>query len=327
MTIVDWRDAAPDAVQPLLLAERRRALEVLHWDLGPSLRAVEQARQRGDLAGLLLHDRQHRPVGWAFYILANRILQIGGLHAPTAGGLRQLLDRVLASPEAQLAGGVSGFLEATSPSLPSALTRLRFDLQHHDYLEASLAAPRPAVVLPDGGRGLAREDAPALVRLLAGAHAGSPGAQAFAPNARLEEWAHYAAQLLDGPAMGTWQPAQSFVVPGPAGQLLGAVVITEVARGVAHVAQIAVAPQARRCGLGRQLLLAAADAAAAQGARRMTLIVADGNTPARTLYQTLGFAPIGRFVFATRGPVPRTLGGVSIRASRPQRRPAEAPAA
>ena len=150
MTLVDWRDVPSEVVQPLLLAERRRALDTLHWDLSPSLKAVELARQRGDLAGLLLYDAKGRPVGWAFYLLANRLLQIGGLSAPTAGGLRVLLDRVLESPEAQLAQGVSCFLEAKTRSLTSALTRLRFDIQRHVYLEATLTTPWPAPrQLPD----------------------------------------------------------------------------------------------------------------------------------------------------------------------------------
>jgi len=62
MTLVDWRDVATEVVQPLLLAERRRALDSLHWDLGPSLKAVELARQRGELAGVLLYDAGGRPV-------------------------------------------------------------------------------------------------------------------------------------------------------------------------------------------------------------------------------------------------------------------------
>ena len=88
MTLVDWRDVPSEVVQPLLLAERRRTLDTLHWDLGPSLKDVERARQRGDLAGLVLYDAKDRPVGWAFYMLANRLLQIGGLSAPTNGTRR-----------------------------------------------------------------------------------------------------------------------------------------------------------------------------------------------------------------------------------------------
>ena len=317
MTLVDWRDVPTEVVQPLLLAERRHALESLHWDLSPSLKGVELARQRGDLAGLLLYDAKKRPVGWAFYLLANRLLQIGGLSAPTAGGIRVLLDRVLESPEAQMAQGVSCFLEVKTRSLTSALTRLRFDLQRHAYLEATLTTPwpAPAAELLDQVRPLALTDAPALVRLLARSYAGERIAQTFAPNARIDEWAQYVGQLLNGPAVGAWQPEQSFAVATPNGQLAAAVVTTEIARGIAHVAQVAVDPAHRRQGLARQLLIHAAAAATAHGAKRLTLMVGESNARARTLYDTLGFAERGAFIHGTRGPVPRTLAGVTIRAT------------
>lgn len=315
MTLVDWRDVPSEVVQPLLLAERRHALDTLHWDLSPSLKAVELARQRGDLAGLLLYDAKGRPVGWAFYLLANRLLQIGGLSAPTAGGLRMLLDRVLESPEAQLAHGVSCFLEAKSRSLTSALTRLRFDIQRHVYLEATLTTPWPSASTLTEARPLELGDAPALVRLLAKGYAGERVAQTFAPNARMDEWAHYAGQLLNGPAVGTWRPDQSFAVTLPEGQLAAAVVTTEIARGIAHIAQIIVDPAFRRKGLARRLLLTAAAAATTQGAKRLTLMVGETNSRARALYDGLGFAERGVFIHATRGPVPRTLGGVTIRAT------------
>jgi ribosomal protein S18 acetylase RimI-like enzyme len=315
MTLVDWRDVASETVQPLLLAERRRALDTLHWDLGPSLKTVEQARQRGDLAGFILNDPMGRPVGWAFYLLANRLLQIGGLHAPTAGGLRLLLDRVLESPEAQMARGVSCFLEATTSSLSSALTRLHFDLYRHCYLESTLATPWPAPSALVDARPLVLTDAPALVRLLARAYAGERVARTFAPNARLDEWAQYTGHLLNGPAVGAWKTDQSFAVATPDGQLAAAVVTTEIARGIAHIAQVVVDPAHRRRGVARQLLLMAAAAASAQGAKRLTLMVGQDNDGARALYESLGFAERGSFVHGTRGPVPRTLCGVTIRAT------------
>lgn len=314
MTVTDWRDAPAEIVQPLLLAERRRVLDSLGWDMGPALTAVELSRQRGDVPGLLLTDRYGRQAGWSFYLLANRQLQIGGLHAASAGGLRVLLDGILSSTEATLATGLSCFLEASSPSLQSALTRLRFDLQAHDYLEADLAERWPAMAAT-GVRSFRLADLPEFVRLLAKAYSGQPVARVFAPSARVEEWAQYARQLLVGPSAGTWHPNQSFAVSAPDGQLAAAVITTEVARGVSHVAQVIVDPQFRRAGLGRALMTAAGDAARQHGARRMTLMVEVGNLPAQSLYASLRFTPRGRFLSGSRGPVPRTLGGVRFRAS------------
>jgi ribosomal protein S18 acetylase RimI-like enzyme len=313
MTLTDWRDAPADVVEPLLLAERRRAIESLRWDLGPAFQAVEFARRRGDMPGLLLTDQHGRPAGWAFFVLANRQLQIGGIQAASAGGLRALLDGILLSTEAMLATGISCFLEASTQSLSSALTRLRFDLQRHEYLEAALSKSSPPVPVT-GLRPFDRADIPEFVRLLAKTYAGQPVARVFAPNARLEEWAQYAAQLLGGPAAGTWQPAQSFVVPEASGRLVGAVITTTVAPGIAHVAQLAVDPDHRQRGLGRTLMAAAAEAARERGASRMTLNTASDNTVALSLYASLGFTPRRQFLSGRRGPVRRTLAGVTIRA-------------
>lgn len=63
-----------------------------------------------------------------------------------------------------------------------------------------------------------------------------------------------------------------------------------------HVRQIqgfAVADRARGRGIGRALLRAAFDEARRQGAVRMTLRVLDHNRPARSLYESEGFAVEG----------------------------------
>ena len=316
MTLVDWRDVPAEHIRPLLLAERQRVLDALHWDLDSSLEAIEQARERGDLAGLLLHDKDGFPAGWTCYFLVNRTLHIGALHATTAGGIRQLLSSALTSPEAQLAGGVSCYLHAATPSTKSALSRLHFDLHAHQYLQAPLNAPWRAPEPCDRRQRMTRDHIPDLVRLLARAYDGHPTARAFAPNGRLEEFARYLSQLLDGHGAGTWQPSQSFVTTSEDGRLHGAVVTTAIARGIAHVAQLVVDPVVHRRGIGRQLLLSTAQAAASEGAERLTLVVAEDNIVARRLYQSLGFVPRGELLFGTRGAVPRTFGGVTMRAAR-----------
>ncbi|MFJ9538173.1 GNAT family N-acetyltransferase [Streptomyces sp. NPDC101225] len=64
----------------------------------------------------------------------------------------------------------------------------------------------------------------------------------------------------------------------------------------AHVRQIqglVVAEEARGAGVGRALLRAVREEARRHGARRLSLRVLGHNTPARTLYETEGFAVEG----------------------------------
>lgn len=61
----------------------------------------------------------------------------------------------------------------------------------------------------------------------------------------------------------------------------------------AHITNIAVAPQARRCGIGRELMTVLQRDAAARGIVAMTLEVRASNLPAQALYAGQGFAPQG----------------------------------
>ncbi len=71
-------------------------------------------------------------------------------------------------------------------------------------------------------------------------------------------------------------------------------VLARVAANEAEILTLAVAPSARRRGVGKALLRAATLEAAARGAETMFLEVSAANTAARALYATAGFQPIGR---------------------------------
>ena len=62
---------------------------------------------------------------------------------------------------------------------------------------------------------------------------------------------------------------------------------------IAHLYQMWVAPQFRGFRLGQGLLNAAMAWAAAQGVSCMRLSVTCGDTPARKLYESAGFIPVG----------------------------------
>lgn len=66
------------------------------------------------------------------------------------------------------------------------------------------------------------------------------------------------------------------------------------------VTAVEVAERWRRQGLGRRLLAELADQAARRGVRHVYLQVAEGNTPARALYERLGFGTHHSYVYRQR---------------------------
>ncbi|GAB4520874.1 MAG: ribosomal protein S18-alanine N-acetyltransferase [Anaerolineales bacterium] len=61
-----------------------------------------------------------------------------------------------------------------------------------------------------------------------------------------------------------------------------------------HIATIGVLPEARRCGIGRQLLAHAFRLGKARGATTSTLEVRVSNLPAQALYHQFGYTTVGR---------------------------------
>jgi [ribosomal protein S18]-alanine N-acetyltransferase len=71
-------------------------------------------------------------------------------------------------------------------------------------------------------------------------------------------------------------------------------ILARAAGGEAEILTLAVAPAARRRGIGSALILAACRQAHEMGADAMFLEVSRTNEPARTLYTRLGFREVGR---------------------------------
>jgi len=113
-------------------------------------------------------------------------------------------------------------------------------------------------------------------------------ASLFTPHGRAAEWRTYITVLVKLAPCGVFRREWSRVIrDGDA--LLGAALMTLVAPGTAHLAQLAVRPDVQRQGLATRLVREAAAAARAAGCLELTLLVARGNEPARRLYASLGF--------------------------------------
>jgi ribosomal-protein-alanine N-acetyltransferase len=74
----------------------------------------------------------------------------------------------------------------------------------------------------------------------------------------------------------------------------GGFVLVRTAGGEAEILTLAVAPAARRRGIGSSLVLAACQQAQEMGAEAVFLEVGRANEPAKSLYTQLGFRMVGR---------------------------------
>jgi ribosomal protein S18 acetylase RimI-like enzyme len=314
ITCEDWRNAAPETLEPLYRFERARWITRLHWDNEDTQHLLEQARAAGQAPGLLARDEAGRPVGWAFYLLHHRMLQIGGLVARGGAATRALLDNILRSPEADMANELLCFAFPSSTALESALTRRRFAVRRYLYLCRPLPGIEASTPLRSGLPIAHWQESDALetVRLMSRAYAGVASARCFAPRGLLEEWASYLAQLIKMPACGRFLPSASISATQPGdGAPCGVVLATALQAQTAHIAQIAVDPSVRRRGLARDLVETSCALAAASGYQRMTLLVAEDNAPARALYAAAGFEPISHFLYAIRN-APTRLRGARV---------------
>jgi ribosomal protein S18 acetylase RimI-like enzyme len=105
------------------------------------------------------------------------------------------------------------------------------------------------------------------------------------------------------PGCGQFMPNASFVLGHPGSDdLTGAVLTSEVAPGVGHTTQICVQPGFQGHGLGRALMVTAADTLRNLNFKELTLTVTSENRTAFHLYERLGFLKIKSF---TAGVWPR----------------------
>jgi ribosomal protein S18 acetylase RimI-like enzyme len=315
MILEDWRDVDPRDLEPLYAAECARYRAALGWDYRPSCNIIEEARRSGRLPGLVLRS-PHGPIGgWAYFVVHEGVLQVGGLVATTAAGVRRMLDRVLQAPEATFARALSAFVFPVSSSVQAAFERQRFAIERHPYLSRPLGVQGYGVGerRPLGSdvrlRPLGEVDPADVVRLTARAYAGLAEARCFAPDGRLEQWAHYLGQLLATPACGEYRPGASFAVErrSPGREVVGAVITTALSAETAHIAQIVVDPSCRRAGLAFELVAAAGDASRQAGHSALSLIVAEANRPARALYARMGFVETASFIYASRAALTRRV--------------------
>lgn len=291
---VDWRQRPSREVKALIDAEALRWRETLHWDVSVAWMPIEPARAAGHLPGFVAVENGRRLAGWTCYVAQGSTLQIAMIVADTVEATQSLVNAIAQSPEAAACDLHAVSVRDAAPGLAPTLSTDGFAVETYHYMSAPVrrfdAAGAGQHLWPDD------DDPGPVARLCGRAYARATMTRAFAPRGTWIEWRDYVAGLIAGPGCGVFQRDASFVVPGGRGEATAAVLTTELAPGVDHIAQIVVDPDARRRGLARMLLQRAFNAAADADATQMTLLVAASNAPAHALYESMGFVETARFV-------------------------------
>jgi hypothetical protein len=94
LTPIDWRTLPAGRVAPLYAAEIERWGSTLEWDTAKDWDEVEKGRQLGTVAGIVVVDDSGVCVGWCYYLVHKRSLQIGSFIASSDAAAQVMLDAV-----------------------------------------------------------------------------------------------------------------------------------------------------------------------------------------------------------------------------------------
>lgn len=295
LRIVDWRMLAPERVEALYSSEADRWSR-LDWDTTAQWQEVERGRRFGTTAGFAVLDDRGEIIGWTFYQVRNRILQVGVFESPSEPVTIALVDKLLNEQTLAFVDTVSFFALSEAPALTPALRNKGLQVDRYWYLSRDLTRTVPPAL--NDIRRWRFEDIQATADLFGRCYKGASDSRPFAQGGTPEEWSEYANRLTRGFGCGTLITEASLCVPSGPNRLVGAALVTRISESTAHLAQLVVDPQFQGRQLGIQLLEMAASAAVRQGCRRLTLIVGGSNRRARSVYETARFHATGSFVAA-----------------------------
>jgi ribosomal protein S18 acetylase RimI-like enzyme len=313
LNCTDWRYAPDSMVRSLYEAETRRWRSTLDWDTASNWTVVEQGRRLGVVSGLIVTDQDHQVVGWSYYLLEDRTLQIGGFVASSDACTAVLLDGILSDHTLAAVDSVTLFAPADAVGLVPALKRREMSVCRYWYLSRDLRLGPDS--LHEDARRWRPEDLGPTADLLGSAYAREDVSRPFAPRGTAAEWRHYVEQLVTADGCGTLLPQLSLCISAGLGRLAAVALVTRIGANTSHLAQLAVAPGFRKRGLGAGLLAAVCRAASRQGFGRMTLLVAGQNQAARKLYEGAGFVERSTFVSAGLRHQPRRSTSVAAGAN------------
>jgi ribosomal protein S18 acetylase RimI-like enzyme len=301
MILRDWRAADPALMQACYAREQRSWQADLGWDTTWTWSTVEQARVSWGLPGVIACDDAGLPIGWAFAMRDGSALHVGGVVATLPTVTTALIDALLI--DVPPAAAVACFVRDRAPGLATVLTARGLAVERFLYLRRPITAGdvHQAAGFNTPANAWRDADFVGAAVLLQGSYAADAG-RYFAPSGTFAEWAKYLSGVVQQAGCGLLDRAATRVARDDEG-LQAMALVTTIGAQTMHLAQLAVRPSLRGCGVATRLLREAIARAADTGATGMTLLVGERNHGARRLYGSLGFIECGAFVAAPAAPL------------------------
>lgn len=303
--IVDLRHMSPLDLDPLLSDETIEWDLALDWDFTKSADLVRKLSAAGRLAGRALVDgREVAAYGYAGLGGYKGVISDVYVRPAWRSGnfeevlLQTLFDALVGTPGVRRIESQLMLVEAASvKSLQSKRTvdlfeRLLMMLDSNSTLPERAASTAPRFRL-ETWRDHHRA---AAAKVIASAYCGQIDAQI---NDRCRTTAaadRFLQDLIQFTGCATFCAPSSYVaIEAASGSVVGFSIASFIAADVAHIAELCVMPQARRGGLGYELLRRSIGSLRDAGAKRISLAVTAANEDALRLYRQCGFREVRRF--------------------------------
>jgi ribosomal protein S18 acetylase RimI-like enzyme len=305
LCIADLRHLSPLNLDSLLIDEEIEWELALDWDFSRSADLVRKLFNAGRLCGRAIVDGGD-VAAYGYAGLEGRKGVIGDVYLRPAWRrgnfeevlLRKLFDALIATPRvSRIESQLMLVEEASAQSLRNE--------RMVELFERFLMTLDADTLLPPGARSTRQRffiepwgsnHPAAAATVVSAAYGGHIDGRINDRYRTLAGADHYLQQLIHFPGCAAFYAPASYVAFDVAtGSVAGVSLSSFIAPDVAHIAELCVMPNARRAGLGYELLRKSTETLRSAGAKRVSLTVTGANEPAVKLYRRCGFRQVRRF--------------------------------
>jgi len=302
--VVDLCTVTPAELEGLWHYEAQWWRERLFWDISHPLEVLRRVIGRRGVSGKAVRVGT-QTVGYSYYVISGSLGVLSGLVVTPAWDIPAVGESLLqATVDAIRQRGVrrieSPCVSMASPWLLPVCERAGLQAAWRAFLRVELAGDHasvqsPSMVYLESWRDMHVHEAAAIMQA---AYQTTVDVELNMLYRTVEGCHSILENLLQQGGCGPLV-AEASVFARYRGQGIGFVVVTEIAPGQGHLAQIAVLPAYQRQGVGRMLVHHCLTQLAARHFDTLSLIVSRANQRAFRLYQTMGMQEVLAFpVFA-----------------------------